>query len=142
MLYIEHYDIMPNKTPFCIQFICKPIYKNFCFFLRRRTFIHPFFAAYPVGGAGAYLSIMGWRRGTPWTPLASSSQGWHIETNNHPHSPVFHITTYNCGYQDPQCQSPIQKNLCSIRCVLILQSSSGVVTMLCLVRKKNAIKDL
>ena len=42
----------------------------------------------PVRGprGGVYLSIFGQRQGTSWGQVASSSQGWHIETKNHPHS--------------------------------------------------------
>ena len=60
------------------------------------SFIHSFIHAFihfllliPSGvagvGAGAYLNILGWRWSTPWR-RCQFSQGWHIETNNHPHS--------------------------------------------------------
>ena len=66
------------------------VFSRFCIIQQKIVYpsIHPFSTTYPVRGrwgSGAYLSIFGWRWGHPGH-VASSSQGWHIETNNHPHS--------------------------------------------------------
>ena len=53
-----------------------------------QLFIYPFSTAYPVRGCrltGVYLSIFGQRWGEP-SQVTSSTQGWCMETNNHPDS--------------------------------------------------------